>query len=117
MPHFGRTRSPSQVVTPVVTVSITVVPPSRTAQCTQPSGAAPMPIANSMSIQWFCSGTRSTEPTSLLVAKTRSSNVCFPPVRRSDCTTIGSLPVPGIFICMMWQNVVVALSVSGMNSE
>ena len=30
---------------------------------------------------------------------------------------IGLLPVPGAFICMMWLNVVVALSVSGMNIE
>ena len=73
MPHFGRTRSNSQVSTPVVVVSMTVSCPLWTTQRTQPSGASPMPISNSMSIQWFCNGARSTAPTSVLVSKTRIS--------------------------------------------
>lgn len=40
-----------------------------------------------------------------------------PFTRRSDCTTIGEVPVPGCFICMMWVKDVVALRAAGMYRE
>lgn len=46
-----------------------------------------------------------------------SSMVCLPFTRRSDCTTIGELPLPGCFICMMWVKVVVAFRELGMYIE
>src|SRR5215207_4093244 len=42
MPHFGRTRSSSQVSTPVRVVSMTVLAPLRTTQRSRPSGASPI---------------------------------------------------------------------------
>lgn len=43
--------------------------------------------------------------------------VCAPPTRRRDCTTIGEVPLPGCFICMMWVKVVVAFNDEGMYIE
>src|SRR6266511_95554 len=108
MPHFGRTRMSSQVSRLPRRTSTAVVAPSWTAQRTQPS-VSPILISNSMSIHLFCSGTRSAEPITTPEFSTLSSIFWMPLYRRSEVVRIGSVPVPGCFICMMWVTVVVGL--------
>jgi hypothetical protein len=95
--------------------STTVDVPLRSTHRSLPLGLSPIAISSSMSIHLFCNGARFVDPIEL----PPSSSWIFwvLPERRSDMVRIGALPVPGTFICMMWVNFVVPLSVPGMNID
>src|SRR6266508_3173998 len=117
MPHLGRTRSSSQVSTPVRETSITVDEPLRITHRSCPFRPSPIVMSSCMSIQRFCSGARSVEPTMTSPSKTWSWIFATPFTRCSERVRIGRVSVPGIFICMMCVKVVVALSEPGMNID
>jgi hypothetical protein len=117
MPHFGRTRSARKVSTPVLDASITVEPPDFRIQRTEPAEPLPTLSWKSTSVHLSCSGSRLVRPTRVSLSNSFSSMVCAPFTLRRDCTTIGEVPVPGCFICMMWVKLVVAFSELGMYIE
>src|ERR1044072_475341 len=116
MPHFGRTRS-ARNVSPVFDASMTVDEPLLRIQRTEPAEPLPTLIWKSTSVHLLCRGSRSVRPARVSDSKSFRSMVCVPFSRRSDCATMGALPAPGCFICMMWVKLVVAFSELGMYIE
>src|SRR5436305_1546938 len=122
MPNFGHSLGEwaSQTLMPDLALSTTGGLPAGSEgsvriQCTAPF--VPSVIWIEVWIQWSWSGARLAEPITTPAASTFSWMIAREPDRASDVVMIGSVAVPGCFICMMCVKRLVGWSVWGMNIE